>query len=365
MKIVATGIYKFSIPMHPFTIATGRMEFAQNTLIKVFTDRGLVGLGECSAFPMIVGETQNTCFEMAKDFAALWKGKPAEKIEERMNELHAFTAFNSTIKSAFEMALFDLAAKAANLPLYKFLGGEKKSLETDLTIGLGSAEEMARQATEFVGKGVKILKIKLGTGINEDIERIKTIRGCIDKTIQLRVDANQGWTFNDAVFVLNAINEFDIQFCEQPLRTWDDPLLPELKNLSPIPIMADESVWDHHDADKLLRANSCSYVNIKFAKSAGILEAAKINQVCEEFKVPCMMGGMLESRLALSAFAHFATVHPNIKFYDMDTCLLGHKIDPVTGGVTYNNFFVEIPETPGHGAEVDEDFLKTCFSCRV
>src|SRR5215471_10884774 len=101
MKVVETKIYKYSIPMHPFTIATGTMEFAQNILIKLITDNGLVGLGECSAFPMIVGETQSTCFEMAKDFALLWKWKDADDIITRMNELHSFTAFNSTIKSAF------------------------------------------------------------------------------------------------------------------------------------------------------------------------------------------------------------------------------------------------------------------------
>src|SRR4030095_16557763 len=138
MKIVETAIYKFSIPMHPFTIATGTMEFAQNIFIRISTDSKLNGVGECSAFPMIVGETQNTCFEMAKEFAKLWKGKDPIQISERMDELHAFTAFNSTIKSAFEMALYDLASKKARQPLYQFLGGEKKTLETDLTIGLGS-----------------------------------------------------------------------------------------------------------------------------------------------------------------------------------------------------------------------------------
>jgi len=351
--------------MHPFTIATGTMEFAQNILIQIHTDTGLTGLGECSAFPMIVGETQNTCFEMAKDFALIWKGKNARNITGRMDELHSFTAFNTTIKSAFEMALYDLASKEANQPLYKFLGGEKKPLETDLTIGLGTPGEMATKAEEFVRMGVRIIKIKLGKNPAEDVERVKRIRQAIDKKIELRVDANQGWSFNEAVEVLNGIQEYNIQFCEQPMRTWNDPLLPDLKNLSPIPIMADESVFNHHDAERLLLANACTYVNIKFAKSGGILEATKINQVCEELNVNCMMGGMLESRLALTAFAHFATVHSNIKFYDMDTCMLGHKIDPIIGGVKYNDFFMEIPDLPGIGADVDPQFLDKCESAVI
>src|ERR1700761_2680095 len=116
MTILRTDIYKFSIPMHPFTIATGTMHYAQNIFIRVHTDAGFYGVGECSAFPMIVGETQATCFEMAKDFAALWKGKDALDIKTRLEELDAFTAFNTTIKSAFDIALHDIASRAANLP---------------------------------------------------------------------------------------------------------------------------------------------------------------------------------------------------------------------------------------------------------
>src|SRR5690242_12922055 len=100
MKITKTEVYKFSIPMVPFTIATGTMHFAQNIFIRVYTDENIIGVGECSAFPMITGETQATCFEMAKDFAVLWKNKNPSAIEERMNELHAFAAYNNTIKSA-------------------------------------------------------------------------------------------------------------------------------------------------------------------------------------------------------------------------------------------------------------------------
>ncbi|HEY0678920.1 MAG TPA: dipeptide epimerase [Chitinophagaceae bacterium] len=365
MNILQTEIYKLSIPMHPFTIATGTMNFAQNIFIRVQTNEGITGRGECSAFPMIAGETQNTCFEMAKDFAALWKGRDPLAIEERMNELHAFTAFNSTIKSAFDMALYDISAQHAGKPLYGFLGGKKKVLETDLTIGIGTAEEMARQAKEFVDKGVGIIKIKLGKNAEEDIERVRMIREAAGEKILLRIDANQGWDYEDALYALQGMYNYNIEFCEQPMRYWNDHKLPGLSSLSPIPIMADESVFDHHDAERLLDAHACAYVNIKFSKSGGILEAKKINSVCEARQIPCMMGGMLESRLALTAFAHFATAHDNIIFYDMDTCMLGHKADPVTGGIKFNGFLIEIPDTPGLGADISEDFLSHCESITI
>ncbi len=360
MTILHTDIYKLSIPMFPFTIATGTMHYAQNIFLRIHTDAGYYGVGECSAFPMIVGETQATCFEMAKDFAALWKGKAALAIEDRMAELHAFTAFNATIKSAFDMALYDLAARAAGQPLYRFLGGEKKELETDLTIGIDTPDNMAEKAIQFKNNGVRIIKIKLGKNGKDDVERVRRIRAAVGEDILLRIDANQGWDFNDAKQALIEMAPCNVQFCEQPMRSWHDDSLPELRQSVPIKIMADESVFDHHDARKLIAAEGCDYVNIKFAKSGGILEATKINELCEQFGTSCMMGGMLESRVALTAFAHFATAHDNIIFYDMDTCLLGHKTDPVTGGVQYKGYFLEIPDTPGLGADVEESFLEQC-----
>jgi L-Ala-D/L-Glu epimerase len=365
MRILHTDIYKFSIPMQPFTIATGTMDSAQNTLIHIHTDAGYYGVGECSAFPMIVGETQATCFEMAKDFARYWKGKEALAIEERMRELHDLTAFNATIKSAFDMALHDLAAKAAGQPLYRYLGGRQKELETDLTIGIDTPENMARTAEKFAADGVRIIKIKLGKNGPQDVERVRRIRSAVGPDILLRIDANQGWEFDTARDNLQTMGLLNIQFCEQPMRSWNDHRLPELRRLSPIKIMADESVFDHHDAERLIAADACDYVNIKFAKAGGILEATRINTVCERNNIPCMMGGMLESRIALTAFAHFALAHDNIRFYDMDTCLLGHTADPVIGGVRYKGYFLEIPDTPGIGADADNAFLRHCETITI
>lgn len=358
--ITSIDIYRFSIPMVPFTIATGTLDHAQNVFIRVHTDAGFYGVGECSAFPMIVGETQDTCLVMAKDFAELWKGKNALDIEARLQELHSFTAGNTTIKSAFDMALYDIAAKHAGLPLYKFLGGEKREVESDITIGISTPEDMAKQAVAFKANGAKILKVKLGKNAQTDTERIKAIREAVGADMKIRVDANQGWTFDEAVFALQAIAVQDIEFCEQPMRTWYDDKLPALMRLSPVKIMADESVYNHHDARKQIESGSCHYINIKMAKSGGIHEARKIHDVAAAHNTPCMMGGMLESRIALSSKLHFVYASPNIKFYDMDTCMLGHLQDPCVGGVTYDGYKLNISDAPGIGADADEGFLDGC-----
>ncbi len=358
MIITETEIYKYSIPMVPFTIATGTMYYAQNIFIRIHTNEGITGVGECSAFPMIVGETQATCFEMAKDFATIWKNKNPLDIEARMKELHLYTAGNYTAKSAFDLALYDIAAQFANLPLYQYLGGAIKEIESDLTIGISTPEIMAATAIEFKEKGVHKIKVKLGNRPQEDKERIRQIRKAIGYDIKLRIDANQGWSYEDAVSAITQLAEYDIEFCEQPMRRWNDELLPQLCKLSSIPIMADESVFTHHDAERIIRNQACDYINIKFAKSGGILEAGLINQVAEQHQIPCMMGGMLESRIALTAKAHFAMATENIRFYDLDTCLLGHKVDPVLGGVSFQEMKLLLTDTPGIGADVDPDYLK-------
>ena len=346
--------------MEPFVIATGTMHFAQNVLIRIFTDKGLHGTGECSAFPMIVGETQETCLAMAKDFAKIWIGKNPLDIPERMSDLLGYADHNATIKSAFDMALFDIASKNAGLPLYQFLGGHKKTIETDMTIGIGSPAEMAKTALKYVENGCRIIKIKLGKKVEDDIERVKQIRAAVGDHIILRLDANQGWNFDEALFALGALESQNIEFCEQPMRTWYDDRLPELALNSPIKIMADESCYNHHDARKLINSQSCEYLNIKFAKSGGILEAQKIHEEALQKGVKCMIGSKLESRLALTANLHFALASPNVIFFDLDTCLLGHLVDPVIGGLTYDGYFLSVPDTPGIGAEADEAFLKKC-----
>jgi L-alanine-DL-glutamate epimerase-like enolase superfamily enzyme len=360
MKITQVQIYRFSIPIEPFVIATGTMYFAQNVLIKILTDHNIYGLGECSAFPMIVGENQETCIAMAKDFAKILIGKDPLDIPERMEDLHGYAAHNGTIKSAFDMALFDISSKNAGLPLYEFLGGQRRSIVTDMTIGINSPENMSRTAAELKAKGCTIIKIKLGKGVDEDIERVKQIREAVGMDVELRLDANQGWSFDEAIYALGAMAKYRIEFCEQPMRTWYDDQLAELNLNSPIKIMADESCYNHHDARRLINSGSCSFINIKFSKSGGILEAQKIHEISLQKGVKCMMGGMLETRLAISANMHFALASPNISYFDMDSPLLGHLIDPITGGIVYNGYTIDIPDTPGIGADVDPAFLETC-----
>lgn len=360
MKITHTDVYRLSIPMEPFVIATGTSYYTENVFIRIHTDAGYYGVGECSTFPVITGETQDSCMLMCRDFAKVIKGKNPLELTERMQDIQHYIDFCYTSKSAYDMALHDIAAKHAGVPLYAYLGGKHKIVETDLTIGLDKPSAMAETAKDFIKRGVHIIKIKIGKNAEEDIERVKLIREAVGPDYLLRIDANQGWTYEEAVYALNEIGKYDIEFCEQPLRYADDKKLPALRKLSPIPLMADESVFDHHDAERLIAEKACDSFNIKFSKSGGFIESKKISDVCAAANIPCMMGGMVESRVALTAFAHFVLANDNVKYYDMDTFMLGHKEDPVTGGVTLDGFLIHTPQTPGIGADLDDAFLSGC-----
>lgn len=360
MRISEVEIYRLSIPMEPFVIASGKMDYAQNVFIRVQTEAGLYGVGECSAFPMLMGETQDTCLLLAREFAKIWKGKDPLAMTERMAELDSYIAGNSTIKSAFDMALYDLSAKAAGQPLYKFLGGERREIITDMTVGLDTADRMAEKAWQLKEGGAEFLKVKLGENPQDDIARIREIRKAVGFDIPMRIDANQGWSFDQAVEALTGLGPYKVQLCEQPMRSHKDHLLIELRCRTIIPIMADESVCSVHDAERLCRNDAIDYINIKFAKSAGIAGALAIQQAAAEYNIPCMIGGMLESRLGLAAQVHFAYAADNVKLYDLDSCLLGHLQNPVLGGAQYEGYKVSVSEDIGIGADMDQSFLDSC-----
>jgi L-Ala-D/L-Glu epimerase len=352
-------VYRLNIPLKaPVTIAIGTIAEARNILVKIITDDGVYGMGEGAPFWMIVGETQDTCLATARDFGRLLLGREVSDIEGNLRLLDQYLTQNYTSKSAFDMALYDAAAKYAGMPLYRFLGGSRRSLITDETIYLGSPAVMAEDARAIKARGAEAIKVKLGKQPEEDIQRIRAIREAIGEGLPLRVDANQGWDVVSAIRVLKALAPYQVEYCEQPVKHWDVEGLARVRAQSPIPICADESLFTHVDALRLIRAQAVDYFNIKLSKSGGIHTALKINALAEAAGIPCMIGCMSESRLGITANAHLAAARPNIIFYDLDSPF-EHALDPVRGGVTYTNHYtIDLPDIPGHGADMDAAYLK-------
>jgi L-Ala-D/L-Glu epimerase len=357
--IAKIEVFKCNIPLQaPVTIAIGTIEEARNIIVKIHTTDGLIGTGEGAPFWMIVGETQATCYAAAHDLALLLVGRNPLDLEGCMAAMDRYLAANPTVKSAFDMALYDLAAQYAQMPLYQFLGGQNRQITTDETIYIASPEAMAADAIKIKERGAEAIKVKLGTNATDDIARIEAIRAVIGYDIPIRTDANQGWDYVAAMKVLNAIAELNVEYCEQPLKHWDHANLARLRTHGRVPICADESLFSPQDAFRLAKAEAVDFFNIKLSKSGGIRQAIKINAIAEAAGIKCMIGCMSESRLGISANAHLAAALTNIVFYDLDSPF-EHAIDPVVGGIVYqNHYHLQIPDTAGHGAAIDDDFLK-------
>ncbi len=360
MKITRIRIFKMDIARTDvFTIATMKLEKAENVLIGIETDDGLTGWGEASPFHALVGETQRIDLAVAQELRELLLGKNPLELADRIGEMDAFLPHNPTIKSAFDMALYDIAAQAAGMPLYQFLGGTRRPLETDFTISIGRVEEAGEKARQVVEKGFRIIKIKVGISDAEDYRRVEAIRQTVGDALRIRVDANQGWDRMQAVANLNRLAEFDIEFCEQPCRVADVQGLKYVSAHSPIPVMADESVFSPVDALRLVEQDVVPYFNIKLSKSGGLYRALQIAHIAEAGSRKCMVGCMSESRLGLTATAHLGAASPVFQFFDLDS-FFEHAEDPVIGGVEVKDGFVLLPEEPGLGARPDEAFLKRC-----
>ncbi len=361
MLINSITLYASKIKLkEPFIISLGVLTHAENVIVIISTDEGFNGVGECSPFKSINGESMETGMVVGRYLAEAIMGNDPLNIAACTSAMDKIIYASNSIKSAFDMALFDIAAQHAGQPLYQFLGGSKtKTLVTDYTVSLDAPSKMAADAALIKARGFQVVKVKLGGDPDTDIERIRQIRESIGMELPLRIDANQGWNRNTALTILNGLAPFNIQHCEEPIPRWDFMNLAAIRKQSPIKIMADESCCDEHDAARLIQLGACDYFNVKLGKSAGIFRAQKIIRLAEQHNINIQVGGFLESRLAFTAAAHLALTSDTIVHCDFDTPLMFTE-DPVTGGITYNAAGeVTVPDSPGLGAGFNETYLSS------
>lgn len=362
MKISAISVAQLNVEMHhAIKTPIGDISAARNVVIKIETDSGLYGWGETSPMAAITGDSQGSAYAMALDMAPLLIGQDPLALEDNLKRLRGYCSQATSILCAFDMALYDLAAKHANMPLYQFLGGSLRELETDHTIGhQSSVLGTVARAKDLVKQGFNTIKLKTGRPGQADIEHIEAVRAAVGETVKLRIDCNQGWDYPTAVANIRLLKELNIEYVEQPLAAWDVDGFARLRANSALPICADESVFTHIDAMRLVKADAVDFLNIKLVKSGGINTALKINSIAEAAGIRCMIGCFGESRLGLSAAAHLASARPNIHFIDLDSALhFCH--DPIQGGIHYidnSGGQIVIPSGIGHGAEVDESALE-------
>lgn len=352
MKITEIRLAELRVPLkHPFKTALRTVDKIEDVVVEVHTDQGLIGYGEAAPTAVITGDSKGAIIAAVRDhIAPALIGLPIENPEEIFEKLDGAIIKNTSAKAAVDMAIYDLFAQMLGIPLYQFLGGYRKQLETDLTISINSPEEMVADSLEAINLGYKILKIKLGKDVELDLQRLEAIVSAIGSNVKLRLDANQGWKPKEAVQIIRKIEEksFPIEFVEQPVAGHDFEGLKFVTDNTEMQIMADESLFSAADALKLLQMRAVDLLNIKLMKCGGIHHALKISTLAEIYGVDCMVGCMLESKLSVYAAVHFAAAKSIVKYVDLDgpgLCL----IDPVIGGATFNDAQIKLNDDPGLG----------------
>ena len=330
---------------HPFGISYGTSSTSHNILIELRFNE-FVGLGEASpaSYHAETPETVEAALNVIARANVL--GDDPFAIAEVTRRMDKVVAGNASAKAGIEMAMHDLAGQIANQPTYKMLG--LSMLEqpiTDFTIGIASLDMIERKTELAIAAGYKVLKVKQGTDIDREI--IQRVRN-VAKDIPLRVDANGGWTPKQAVEMSKYLAENNVQFIEQPLPKFahaED--FRFVKERSPIPIFADESICKAIDVARL--SDSIDGVVVKLAKTGGLLEALRVIHTARAHSLQVMFGCMIESSIGVTAAVHLSSL---CDYLDLDGALLLAS-DPYEGA-EYKDGYLRLNDRPGLGVKKRE-----------
>lgn len=352
MRIKAIELTEISIPLvTPFKTALRTVDSVSDILVRITTEDGTYGFGEAPPTAVITGDTKGSIRCAIEEFIAPnLIGMEIENLDGIMKKLHGCILKNTSAKAAVDIAVYDLYGKSCQKPLYQILGGCRTEVETDLTISVNEIDEMVSDSLKAVAQGFEVLKIKVGKESSRDIERIKAIRQAVGPEIRLRIDANQGWTPKEAVRIIRTLEDTGIgmDLVEQPVAAHDFAGMKFVTSQVYTPILADESVFSAQDAIHLIQEQAADLINIKLMKTGGIYEALKICAIAESYGVECMIGCMLESKIAVSAAAHLAAGKGIITRADLNGPSLCRE-DPYIGGPVYDGSRIIMNTSNGLG----------------
>lgn len=358
MKITAVKAIPVRVPRpQPFTSSLGTHPFTENAVVEVHTDEGLVGLGEASSIWDRKGPGE------ADDINQLLAAALVGRDPLRINELSALMsrllhrAFPA--KAGVEMALYDLAGKALNTPVYNLLGGRVRDrVLLSHSLSMGAPEQVAEQAGALAAQGYKTLKVKVGRDHRADLKTVEAVRRQVGD-LTLRVDANMGWASpKEAVQRIGELEPFGLELVEQPLHFSDLEGLRFVREHVGTPVMADESVWTPADALACIRAGAADVFNVYVAEAGGLGPAWQIFTIAEAARLPCIIGSMPELGIGTAAQAHLAFAMRNLGYASDVNGAVYHSDDLVREKPRLEDGYLYPPAGPGLGVSLDPDKLR-------
>jgi len=293
----------------------------QYVLVRIADDKGRIGLGEASVTAVWSGETQAGTIALVRDvLAPLVIGADPFDTEWIDRRLERAAFGNSFARAAVEMALLDLQGRILGVPVYKLLGGRDvqpgsdRGIRLKFVVGAVEAELAAERARRMVERGWRAIKVKVGRHEHPrvDVERLRAVRDAIGPDVFLSVDANGGYTVEQAIWAASRFEKLDVALFEQPTRRGDHLAMAEVRRRSGLPIMADESVFTMRDALEVIRAGAADVLSLYPGKHGGIRPTQYIARMAEAAGIPCTIGSNLEREVATAAMAHVTVATPNI-----------------------------------------------------
>jgi L-alanine-DL-glutamate epimerase-like enolase superfamily enzyme len=349
--IRALTVEPLDIPLHtPFGIAGGAQDIARNLLVTVELIDGTRGYGEAAPFPVFNGETQALAQAAIEAARTTVEGADVREWRRIASALRGAIGPVGSAQCAIETALLDALTRRAGIPLWAFFGGAGTSLETDMTVTTGSVEQAADAAREIVARGIRTIKIKIGGGgVGLDVERVRAIHGAAPDA-PLILDGNGGYSVDYALELMALLQQHGVPVAllEQPVPRDDWEGLIQVARWAGVPVAADESLASAADALRLTQEHAAQVVNIKLMK-CGIAEALDIAAVARSAGLGLMIGGMVESLLAMTVSACFAAGQGGFTFVDLDTPLFMAE-NPFEGGMIYDGGTLRLEQiAAGHG----------------
>ena len=355
MRITRIRALPVSIPrLKALKVAYATRTVYQGFLLQLETEAGLTGLGEAAPNFEVCGETLEGTAAALAAMASLAAGLDPLAREAVLARLEPWRATHAAALAAFDTALWDLAGKAAGLPVRTLLGHSRPRIPNAMTIGILDLEPTVAEARAIQAGGrFAEIKLKLGLDPGLDVARVRAVRAALGPGFPLHLDANQGYAPAAALAVLTALAPEGIAFVEQPVAAQDLEGLKWVSERSPIPVMADEAVHSPEDALRLARAGACAMLNVKLQKVGGITRALEILAIARTARMPCLVGCMTETPVGITAGAHLALGSPAVAHVDLD----GH-VDlawhPTRGGVQAEGDQLTVAAAPGLGLELED-----------
>ena len=352
-RIQAFALRPLDIPLHtPFGISGGAQAMANNVLVTLELDGGFLGYGEAAPLPPYNGETQADALAVLTAARSWLVGRDASDWRKLAAEFRARGGAGcGSAQGAFEMALLDALTRRDGVPLWKYFGGAGTTLETDMTVTTGSPEQAAADARAIRDRGIRQIKIKVGgpKGAAHDLARIAAIHE-IAPEAPLILDGNAGLSRADASALVQGLRAHGITpaLLEQWLAKDDLAGMRALGEESGWLVAADESACTPADIQRIAAAQAAQVVNIKLMK-AGIATALDIAAAAREAGLGLMIGGNVESILAMTVSACFAAGLGGFQFADLDTPLF-LATNPFVGGYALDGGMISVAHiSAGHG----------------